>query len=90
VFLSSLYFFHKIEYETFIIFFLLAAPLAYYYPAYRAIAAVTIAVIPILIFIYKLHPVNAFLSAIIFGLFQVSALLYKKITEEEGRALDLE
>ena len=90
VLLSSLYFSHKIEYESFSLFFLLAAPLAYYYPSYRVIAAVTAAVIPVLIFIYKLHPMNAFLSATIFGLFQVSAVLYKEISEEGEKALDYE
>ena len=40
VLLSYLYFFHKIEYESFSLFFLLAAPLAYYYPSYRSITVI--------------------------------------------------
>ena len=69
----------------------MAAPLAYYYyPSYRIIAAVTISAIPVLIFIYKLYPMNAFLSAVIFGFFQAGAVLYKDIVEEGGKALDSE
>ncbi len=87
---SFLYFFYKIEYAVFSFLFLLAAPLAYYYLTYRAIAVITAALIPILIFVYKLHPINAFLSAATFGIFQISAVLYKEITGEEEGALDSE
>jgi diguanylate cyclase (GGDEF)-like protein len=54
------------------------------------IIAVTFTLIPVLIFGYRLDPLNAFLSASVFAFFQVAALAYKRIIERETRDLENE
>ena len=90
ILLSFFYFIHYANYAIFSLLFMLAAPIAYFYSSYRTILFVTAAVIPILIFVYKLDPVNAFFSAAVFGIFQASAIVFKNILEGERRGLKTE
>ena len=70
--------------------FLLAAPLVYLYPSYRLITAITIISVPALIFICRLDPLNALLSASFFGAIQACAAVSKNILERERGDLESE
>ncbi|MDO8525372.1 MAG: sensor domain-containing diguanylate cyclase [Candidatus Omnitrophota bacterium] len=70
--------------------FLLAAPLAYFYTSYNIILAVTIAVIPVLIFACRLDALNALLSASLFGFLQTAVWTHKKIIARQAKNLEAE
>ena len=90
VLFSFLYFTHRADYSVFSLLFLLAAPLAYLYPSYRVISGIAIILIPALVFIYRLDPLNSILSAALFGIFQACAAVSKDLSREERRDLESE
>lgn len=68
---------------------LMAAPLAYFFLSYRIIVIISAIVVSVLMFACRLDPLNSFLAAAVFGLIQASAIVYKKIIEEERGELSL-
>ena len=87
---SFLYFVYGADYVILNLFFLLAAPLAYFYPSYRSVFGAAVILVPILIFAYQLDPLNSIFSAGLFGIFQASMIVSKNILEGERRYLDSE
>ena len=85
---SFLYLTNHADYSIFNLLFLMAAPLAYIYPSYRAIPFVVVILIPALVFIYRLDPLNSILSAALFGIFLACAAVSKDLSTEERRDLE--
>lgn len=79
---NVLYVIHKIPYALINLFFLLAAPICYYYPniiLYIMIAVSWLALYPVFVFAYKIDPLNASMPILIFNGLQFGFVAYKNM-----------
>ncbi|MDD5428332.1 MAG: GGDEF domain-containing protein [Candidatus Omnitrophica bacterium] len=72
------------------IIFLIMTPLSYSYLSYKSVIASAVVIIPAIIFICGIDPLNAFLAAVVFAAFQSGAIAAKDIIDEERRDLEYE
>ena len=68
--------------------FLAVAPLFYLYPSYKTTFAAAALLIPLLIFAFRLDPLNALFASGLFVIFQASAIMCRNILNEERTDLD--
>jgi len=79
---NVLYAAHKVPYALINLFFLLAAPICYYYPniiLYIMIAVSWFVLYPAFIFVYKIDPLNASMPIFIFNGLQFGFVAYKNM-----------
>ena len=72
------------------IIFLIMTPLSYSYLSYKSVIALAVVIIPAIIFICGIDPLNAFLAAVVFAVFQSGAIAAKDTIAEERRDLEYE